>query len=258
MDAMQELTEELAFFDEMEKEFDTMKNENKKLEEILFFKEQQLRQSEEMISSLEKEIEKIFEFGIGILSDKEKELNDAKLQIVNLKKEIGILSNKEKELENSKKTIASLEQKIAIMDIKEKSNTDKNAGEKGASHEGGENGSQSNDPKHTDGQSNKGKNHKHGIKYLEALTDMNESLAQLLLENNMDKDDSIKLLSLAHDKKSNLKTEKEILDAIKLINRKYSIASETKSPMPCKTNGSKRIYTTTKGERDETRFKEGK
>ena len=41
MDAMQELTEELAFFDEMEKEFDTMKNKNKKLEEILFFKEKQ-------------------------------------------------------------------------------------------------------------------------------------------------------------------------------------------------------------------------
>ena len=83
---MWELTEELAFFDEIEKEFDTMKNKNKKLEEILFFKEKQLRKSEEMISSLEKEIEKIFEFGIGILSNKEKELNDAKLTIANLKK----------------------------------------------------------------------------------------------------------------------------------------------------------------------------
>ena len=54
----------------------------------------------------------------------------------------------------------------------------------------------------------------------------------------MNKDDSVKILSLARDRKSNLKMEKEILDEIELINKKTTCTSESKSPMRRKTNGS--------------------
>ena len=62
MDPVEDPSDTFAFLDEMENEFDKMKNENKKLEEILFIKEKQLRKSEAMIFNLEKHIERIFEF----------------------------------------------------------------------------------------------------------------------------------------------------------------------------------------------------
>ena len=152
MDTIRELTEELAFFDEMEKEFDTMKNKNKRLEEILFCKEKQLREAKETILNLEKEIERIFQFGIGILSNKEKELNDANERIAILKQEMNkmtqfgmeILSKKDRELNDAKRMIACLEQKITIMDIRQDSISGKNRNEKRISYGDGGNGSQSN------------------------------------------------------------------------------------------------------------------
>ena len=250
MDPVSDLSDKFSFLAEMETEFKALKNENDKLEAILYYKEKELNKAKGMISGMEIEIERIFEYGIGILSNKEKELNDAKETITKLKKEMnamiefgfGFMSNKEKEMDNAKKSIAYLKQKIiTIIDISEDSISEKKIEEKQISHENGGNGSLSNDQEQTDGHSDKqGKNHKDRVKYLEALTDINESLAQLLLDNNMDKDDSIKILSLAHDRKANLKTEKQIIDSIELINRKSICISENESSVRHRTIGNKK------------------